>query len=340
MAKWKKSFKSIPPKTKAKIDTAKEDRLRVVAGKKVDTADIEAGAYAHLKLTDPSVDVGNRWEVVPDPTMGTRSKRNSEGWEVIRKDLPKYTKYFYHDIQNFGDGSTYGWSTVGIPREIYHRDSFPPYLFHIEVEIKERLRDGSLGVVFRIDESFDRTSETFSDDILFAINLLQENTGVHDISEDDDPDIIFTGELSWQLFPPGDVDEVIGEILKGSIRSEPPDKDEVRQRLELFEEFEPTQYLKGLGGNDHYVGAKYTDDLVVFENFKHGNALYVLYEDWEALSQLPRRDILRLPTSKFDRIIHTEGWQNRFAVLMQNELSARNIRIRIGRNRTRYRKTG
>ena len=47
--------------------------------------------------------------------------------------------------------------------------------------------------------------------------------------------------------------------------------------LELFEQFQPIEYLKGLGGNDHYIGAKYADDLVVFENMRHGNALYVLY---------------------------------------------------------------
>ena len=115
----------------------------------------------------------------------------------------------------------------------------------------------------------------------------------------------------------------------------PPDLAMITERLELFEQFQPIEYLKGLGGNDHYIGAKYADDLVVFENMRHGNALYVLYDDWATLSQKPRSEILKLPTSKFDRIIHTEGWANRFAVLMQHELQARGTRIRIGRHQRR-----
>lgn len=90
-----------------------------------------------------------------------------------------------------------------------------------------------------------------------------------------------------------------------------------------------------MGGNDHYVGAKYADDLVVFENFKHGNALYILYEDWQTLSQKPRSEILRASTKDFDRVIHTDGWETRFALLMQNELSDRGLRVKIGRNRRR-----
>ena len=60
-----------------------------------------------------------------------------------------------------------------------------------------------------------------------------------------------------------------------------------------FEQFQPIEYLKGLGGNDHYIGAKYADDLVVFENMRHGNALYVLYGDWATLSQKVWRSFLR-----------------------------------------------
>ena len=174
MAKWKKSFKRIPPKTQAKIDDASLNKLRVIAGKQIPIEEVLSGLYEHIGLTDPDIGIGSKWEAVPDASVGTRSRRNSEGWEVVRKDLPKYTKYFYHDIQNFGDGATYGWSTVGIPREIYHRDSYPPYMFHVQVEVRERLRDGSLGVVFAIDETFDRTTENFPQDILFAINLLQD----------------------------------------------------------------------------------------------------------------------------------------------------------------------
>ncbi|WP_205756251.1 hypothetical protein, partial [Labrenzia sp. 011] len=114
--------------------------------------------------------------------------------------------------------------------------------------------------------------------------------------------------------------------------------DTVSERLALFEQFNPSQYLRGLGGNDHYIGAKYADDLVAIENLKYGNALYVLYDDWEELSKRPRSELLKLRTSKFDRLVHVQGWETRFAVLMQTELEARGVRIRVGRNMRRRRR--
>ena len=55
------------------------------------------------------------------------------------------------------------------------------------------------------------------------------------------------------------------------------------------------------------------------------------------LSQRPRNELLKDKSSQFDRIIHTEGWETRFAVLMQNELQQRGIRVNIGRQARRRR---
>lgn len=334
MPHWKKSFRSLPPQISADLASLNAENVTVLAGKLIDQQDVESGLYAHLDLTLDNLEVGNSWEIVPAPNVGIRSKKNTKGWTDIRKDLPKFTKHFYHDIQNFGDGARYGWSTVAIPREIYERDEYPPYHFHIKVNIQEQTSNGKFGVVFSVDEVFLTDSNGFDEDFLFAVNLLQENTGVSGVVAAANPEFVFSSDLNWELFPPGDLNAVTTALSTGR-RAIPVDV--VRERLELFEQFQPTEYLRGLGGNDHYIGAKYADDLVVFENLKYGNALYALYQGWEELSQQPRSDLLKLKSSQFDRIIHNQGWENCFAVLMQTELQKRGIRIQIGRNMRRRR---
>ena len=334
MENWKKSFRTLPVHLRARLAEIESENIKVLAGKYITEQDVATELFEPVGLTSATLQVGNSWEVVPPSNVGTRSKRNTEGWVQVRKDLPKITKYFYHDIQNYGDASLYGWSTVAIPREVYERDEYPPYLFHIEVSVQERTQDGYFGVVFSVDEVFLRSASNFREDLLFAVNLLQENTGVSGLAPAENPDFVFSSELNWELFPPGDLDAVAAALGTGH-RAIP--EGSVRERLQLFEQFQPTEYLRGLGGNDHYIGAKYADDLVAFENLKYGNALYVLYGDWVELSQRPRSELLKLKNSEYNRIIHTQGWETRFAVLMQTELQGRGIGIRVGRNMRRRR---
>lgn len=336
MGEWKKGFRALPRTIRAELDRIAGDDIKVLAGKRISRAEVAEGTYAHLGLTNEILQVTQNWEVVPPVGTGTASKRNSEGWTVTRKELPKYRKYFYRDIAIYGNAARNGWTTAAIPRDVYETDSYPPYLFQIEVSVQEVLDDGRFGIVFSIDEVFSKQSASFEEDLLFALNLLQENTGVSGVAAAVNPDFVFTSELRWDVFPPGQIADLAMRIQQNGGRN-PPDLAAITERLELFEQFQPVEYLKGLGGNDHYIGAKYADNLVVFENMRFGNALYALYEDWAAMSQKPRSEILKLPTSKFDRIIHTEGWQNRFALLMQHELQTRGIRIRIGRNQRRRR---
>ena len=338
MPNWKKGFRKLPPKILSRLSSINEDDIKIIAGKGISESDVAAGMYAHLGLNSETLKVGEKWEVVPDDAFGITSRGNVDGWETVRKDLPTYKKYFYHDIQNFGDASRNGWSTVAIPRDVYERDFTPPYLFHIEVHIQQRLANGDYGVVFSIDEIFSKKSLDFTDDLLFALNLLQENAGISDIAGTDSPKFVFTSELSWDVFPPGNMDDLVTRLSTGA-SSRTPHPENVRARLQLFEQFEPIQYLKGMGGNDHYIGAKYTDNLVVFENLKYGNALYVLYGDWEQLAQKPRSELLKLSTKDFDRIVHSEGWENIFVTLITHQLRQRGKRIRVGRNTRRNRQT-
>lgn len=93
----------------------------------------------------------------------------------------------------------------------------------------------------------------------------------------------------------------------------------VADRVALFEKLGPTKYLKGTGGLNSYVGAQFANDLVVFENVRYGNALYVLYDDWEDISQRSRLALLKGTDERFDRFAHTEGWEGRFLKLLKTK---------------------
>ncbi|MFS4439077.1 hypothetical protein ACMA5I_12750 [Paracoccaceae bacterium GXU_MW_L88] len=331
MVKWK-SFRKIPPQVVKRLDDLGSETVKVIVAKQLTEEDIVKDVYGHVNLDQESCKPDKSWSIIPNLNTGRFSRKNVDGWEVVRKDLPKITKYYYQDILIYGDSARNDWTTVAIPREVYERDQHPPYLFSIEIEVKRSNPDGSFNVVFAIDEPIPRNSISFEDDLLFALNLLQENVGDVGIADGGNPKVTFTSELDWEVFPPENVDDVIRTFSSkdGKPISEEL-KDVIEERMRLFDAYEPQNYLRGMGGNDYYIGAKYSDDLVVFENLKYGNALYVLYEDWKELSQKSRSELLKSKASGFDRIVHTDGWENRFAVLMQQQLKDRGVRIRIGR---------
>ena len=93
--------------------------------------------------------------------------------------------------------------------------------------------------------------------------------------------------------------------------------------VRLFSSLKPTAYLAGTTKFSAYVGAQFAPDLVVFENVKYGNALYVLYDSWRDVSKRSRLDLLRGTSENFDRFVHTDGWEDRFLDHMRSEQEKR-----------------
>jgi hypothetical protein len=246
---------------------------------------------------------------------------------VTRKDLPKYTKSFCHDTLNFGDPSR-GWSTTCRDREVYHKEMFFPRNHEIAVVSEEELRDGRFGVKFTLSDQFNKNDANFHSDLLFGFNLVQKNFGNAEVSEPDAPRQYFTEVLDWELFPPGNVETVIGSLTAAGRLKSPNEVKVARARLQRFEKYRPINYIRGLSGNDTYIGAKYADDLVVFESTKYGNVMYLLYIDWEELSARPRSELLQLAGNEVDRIVHRGAWENEFMGLLRRKLKARGRSIR------------
>jgi hypothetical protein len=97
------------------------------------------------------------------------------------------------------------------------------------------------------------------------------------------------------------------------MRKPNPDQEKrVREHVALFNSLRPKHFIQGHGGLNSYIGALFADDLVVFENIRYGNALYVLFGGWAEVSRRSRIDLLRCRDVRFERFVHSEGWASRF----------------------------
>jgi len=85
----------------------------------------------------------------------------------------------------------------------------------------------------------------------------------------------------------------------------------------VLQRLNPQNYIAGTSEFLRYFGAKFGDEFVVFENLNYGNAMYVMYEQWEALSRRSRVDLLKGPRNGFERIPHKDGWEKRLESLLR-----------------------
>jgi hypothetical protein len=332
-------FRKFPWKNFAKIPVpissalAKIGAQRIVAAqtKTMPVSDIAAGLYRHLGLCVSEDIVTSESEpVLPPAASGKWSTRNREGWERKRRDLPKIIKTYTWETPNFGDASTYGWHTSSRAREVYQVEFDEPRQYSIATEIlKISGNDAPAALVkFSVDSLFDKTDPSFEKELLWALNVLQENTGVAGVyaSNATRQDYLSTIQLDWEVFPPGTADEIIGLLRKRRGKRATKADEVMEERLKLFSSLKPIAYLSGTAKFAAYIGAQFAEDLVVFENVRYGNALYVLYDDWKEISQRSRIDLLKGTSARFDRFVHSDGWEDRFLDHMKAEIGRRKPR--------------
>jgi len=322
---WKRRLLKIPAAIRASVGKSTTDLVVVAASKSVSDEEMKSGVYRHLleELLDEGV-----VSVLPPSDMGPASEKNLNGWSVPRKDLPKITNYTrFWETPNFGDGSRFGYHTHYATQEVWQREYFEAPRAEIEIETLSRGAGKHL-VRFTVDLILDRTSEKFDEHLLFNLNLLQENIGTVGLfpSTATKEDYLKTVSLDWTVFPAGTADEVVASFKSRRPQLPPEEERVIRERVSLFHRLKPSAYLQGSGSFGTYFGAQFADDLVVFENLRYGNAMYVLYDDWEEISKRSRIDLIRGTDSGFDRIPHTKGWQDAFRKIMGIEMRKRTKR--------------
>lgn len=327
---WKRNYRKVPDSVQEALAAIPSKMVLIAATKKITVREIASGLYEHVGLRSDNGAIVSDGPVLPPHDAGKWSERNALGWDRKRTDLPMTTKTYTFESPNFGDAARYGTHMHVQEREVYQHQIFEPQGMRIEAEVLEARGGEHVIVKFGLSPLLSKEQPEFDLMLLWSLNVLQENTGATGVfaSEATREEFIGTIQLDWEVFPPGTIDEVVERLARRPARpSNAPDFDRhVRDRVTLFQRLNPTAYLRGQGGFGSYFGAQFADDLVVFENLKYGNAIYVLYENWDTISQRSRLDLLRDQDASFDRVIHTDDWQERLKALLRYQLKKRRPR--------------
>ena len=126
----------------------------------------------------------------------------------------------------------------------------------------------------------------------------------------------------WEILPPGERSEMLTHILAKFREPTKELREKLLDRYRVLEKLGPVAYISGTSGFQRYFGAQFADNLVVFENLEYGNAIYVMFDNWEELSKLSRIELLKnRPGFGFERIVHRAGWKDALKKLIKPRLA-------------------
>lgn len=306
----KKNFRKIPEFIKNRVKALNSDNITVASIIKINKNQINDLRFKNLdfKLIDNKINFNKKY--IPKNAVGIFSKRNIDGYKITHKDKDKIRKSIYlGERPYYGDWSKGSFSLYAT-KYVYPFDNIPPRELSISIDLLEET-ENDFKIKVAVDIVLNRNSENFDEDLFFSINLLQENIYSINIfsSETTREEYLKTLSLTWDIFPPGKRDEDLNRILRGSRNLTQKRVEEVKNKYDYLVSLKPVEIISGLSGMRRYFGAKFSENLVVFENLSYGNAIYVLFENWIELSKLSRTEIQNRPSYEFIRIRHTLNWQ-------------------------------
>jgi hypothetical protein len=327
MSNPRKNFRRIPPQLQKKAERLEANEVVAACVRRVSLDNVAKGALSHLGVNWTHGDrLTVRDAILPPAAQGKYSRINVEGLEIVHKDLPKVTRAFTVEVPNYGDWSN-GSHDVTRYREVYHRSFVPPRMNEIRVDVvaEEPSPPRGWAFRFRVNEPLDKSRDDYEERLLFNLNLLQENVEVADVFSADAalPDYLRSiyHTVGWELLPPGEREKTVQTIIAKMRNVSPEIKERLVARYDLLAGMGPQDFVHGTGGFDRYFGAKFADNLVVFENLEYGNAVYVMFENWEALSQRSRTELLESFAGQFARVIHREGWEAQLKTIVSDGLN-------------------
>ncbi len=245
------------------------------------------------------------------------AKRNAEPFFTIDKSLPleNYTQTVYwtryewagRDQRNPVTDFSY------INKKRYHRDYFVPYSVYFTL-----VRDGDKSYI--VSDAIPYSEEN-QNKLLNTVNMLLGLFGecTVDFSEQESQTKRFV--VNWDILPKGEypwstVKETLGDLTKGHNKTR---TEMMFRNCEAIYAKQPDFVAYGRSGFKGYVVFGFTRrNLYILESVVPNNATYVLENDWEAISQLSKAEILSQELHK-ERIIHCENWQKNFDKIMEDK---------------------
>lgn len=304
------NIRKIPESVFSIIRNSASDDFVVYAEQALSNTDIQNNVYSTFGISFENNEIKSK-SFIPQKSAGRFCKYNQTVREIVHKELPKETGYHYFTVPNFGD-YTKGFHEAEIPYEYYPRDYIHPSFTEISSGIISHSNEET---VFRFvsTEILNKKSKDFDYRLFSCLNMFQELFGSFKIKESDKPypEYLKTVKVNWEILPEGNRLEVIKNFIHNN-----PQNDTPQQQQELIERFEflnnchPIAVVEGTSGFQRYIGYQFNDDLMVFENLRYGNAIYVMFNSWRELSQRSRLDLLSGKCgSDFERIEHRKNWK-------------------------------
>lgn len=305
-------FRSLPEEIKAEIDSLGE--VQFVFGAVRNFSDQLLAEWTdRLELEQ----VGDEeWIGLPPASTGRWSKWNVNGREIVRRDLPKVYHSWTIEAPDFQGSGTH---PITFSREVFRKQRLYGQQIEAAVTRRDEPRDSLVGtVLLTLQAPYDEEAEQA---YLYAASLARTWFGsatAYSLDETGIPQVP-DQSVSWDFLPDGTVEEIREAVVRKFGRSALPQEVEIMiDRLEKVQSLAPEKRLVGSSGLQRYIGYMFGDDFVAFENPRVGNALYLMFGDWESLSQLSRSQLLASREGDFDRIIHTARWFERLRLAVYN----------------------
>lgn len=315
----KKNIRKIPDFILEKIASFKDDSFVIASVLKIDKSDIDNLKYRNLNLSIAENVVSFIDQFVPLNTTGSYSKKNIDGYKIVYRNHEKINKAFYlGERPVFGDWSKGSFSLI-VNRNVYPSDEIPPKELTISNELISE-SDLDLTIKVEVDLVLNKSHNGFEKELFFALNLLQENVYSINVfpATTTREDYLRSLSLLWEIFPHGERDADLERVIDRIRNISEDEIERIKRNYAYLVNLNPIEIIYGISGMRRYFGAKYSENLVVFENLNYGNAIYVLFENWEELTRLSRTEIQRRPSDQYIRIKHTGNWQAKVERIITN----------------------
>lgn len=308
----KKNIIKIPPLVMARVHKFANSSLVAACTMQYKLQDVNSGALKQFGIVLPIgvAEVGLSGKFEPPPTAGRYSWINSNDIIEIHKDLPKVPREVEGSIKDWHGNH----HTVIFTRQCYPRSKLPAKHVLIEAKIIRKELDWVV-VGFRVADELNSSQPDFNERLLSDLNLLQENIGCGriELASTDISQYQHILMVDWPIFPPGALTpiELVYRLFGRSAR----DLDDkaikiVDERYDFLMSLGAKQIIVGTDFFHGYIGAELSDNVVVFDNIRFGNAIYILNENWRQLSKMTKGE-LRVLKKGAIRILHIEGWKHK-----------------------------
>ena len=306
--KTQKYIRKIPDTIMARIELSQSPTIRVGRRYVFGSPEFEAVKNRFkLNIQDLIVDCP---DPMPSRANGPWSRKNADGWTEVHRDQPKETYSYYITTPNFGD-PTKGYHDIYIEKMRYPRTHHGAKMLAFQFQLVDE--DGQRVLECSLDKHLEVDSPSFRDDLFYQLNVFCENCGNLDVLIEDEPRQVHVQRINWEIFQSMPLEDLQVHLIRGVRDPERQEqiKEVVAARYRFFRSLSPSRYIVGADAFTQYFGAVFNERAVLFECVNYGNAIYLLGEDWEQLTQLSRTQLLTTPGLRFERIVHRGRWMDK-----------------------------